>query len=140
MNEMSIRHDVESWAGNVISQWERKMDALGIGETRKLLGSFQQHVYWASMGDLDRITFLFEYYGKFVEWGVGGRVNIDNRDTLIAAGRTKRRKKPWMTPVFFAEVDKLREMLARSMERQVATMIVKKTVEHNRIDDSTMRI
>ena len=44
MNEMSIRHDVESWAGNVISQWERKMDALGIGETRKLLGSFQQHV------------------------------------------------------------------------------------------------
>ena len=88
MNEMSIRHDVESWAGNVISQWERKMDALGIGETGKLLGSFQQHVYWASMGDLDRITFLFEYYGKFVEWGVGGRVNIDNRDTLIAAGRT----------------------------------------------------
>ena len=92
------------------------------------------------MGDLDRITFLFEYYGKFVEWGVGGRVNIDNRDALIASGRTKRRKKRWMTPVFFAELDKLREMLARNMRRQVATMIVKKVVEHNSIDDSTMRI
>lgn len=130
---MSVRSDqvlelsptVKAWADIVLREWDKKAAALGISDTRTLVSSFRNHVEWHAGGDLQKVAFMFEYYGKFVDMGVGGRINLDNRDTLISAGMTSRRPKPWFTDTFYKEVAKLRYLLAERTARNVQLLIIR---------------
>lgn len=96
---------VEEWAKIVIERWENRITTLKIKETGQLLKSFTHFVNTQSNGDPERITFAFEYYGKFVDMGVG-------RGTTIAqVGSTKRIAKPWYSKVFWSQFLKLTELL-----------------------------
>lgn len=120
-----LKPTVQAWADIVIKEWENKAAALGISGTGALLSSFVNHVQWHAAGDLQKIEFAFNYYGKFVDMGVGGNVNVDNRDALIGAGMTTRRPKPWFTDTFYKEVARLRHLLAERTAENIQLLIIR---------------
>ncbi len=121
---LNLKITVEAWAEIVIKEWQKKIEALGIGDTKQLINSLFQHVHTNAEGDPSRIEFTFEWYGRMVDYGVGNGVNIADRDQLIASGRTKRKQKPWNTDVFYNEIGVLRHLLAEKTARNLEDMIM----------------
>jgi hypothetical protein len=106
---------VEAWAKIVIERWEQKIKALKIGNTSsgKLLASilandFSKQIQRDANGNPEKIVFAFEYYGKFVDMGVGRGVKMADVDN----GKTDRKRKPWYSPVFFGQVKEMSRILA----------------------------
>lgn len=109
---------IEAWANIVIERWEQKIERLKIGSTGQLVKSFQQHVQTHANGDPELITFTFEYYGKFVDMGVGRGVTVHQSEF------TGRRAKPWYSKVFFSQLEKLKDILAEKYARKAQLSII----------------
>lgn len=97
---------VQAWADIVIERWETKIERLKIGHSGNLVNSFYHHVKTQANGNVELITFSFEYYGKFVDMGVGRGVKIADVEF------SNRRPKPWYSKVFFSQLEKLKDILA----------------------------
>lgn len=111
---------VEEWARVVLSIWHDKIETLGIGETRELINSFTMHIQAHANGDTAKIEFAFNFYGKFVDMGVGKGVTI----TDAGMPYTSRRPKPWYSKTFLAEVKKLASIMAAKFAEQGAITIL----------------
>lgn len=120
---LALEPAVQQWADNMISEWIRKIRMLNI-QGDGLANSFISHVQWAARGDMQKVQFAFDYVGKFVDMGVGKGVNLISRDTLISAGATQRRPKPWYTDTFYRQLDALRAVLAGHLADNTQFMIV----------------
>ena len=101
---------VEAWAIIVIKRWESKIALLGIGKTGSLAQSFAQHVFTQSTGDPEKIEFTFNYYGKFIDMGVGKGGS--------------RLTKPWYSKTFYSEVKRLGELLCQKYAYDAQTSIL----------------
>lgn len=101
---------IDAWAKIVIERWEQKIIKLGIHHPGKLLNSFQHYINTQANGNPDRITFAFEFYGKFVDMGVG------RGTTLSMVGSTSRKPKPWYSKVFWAQFEKLKEIMVEKYQ------------------------
>lgn len=112
-------YTLEKWAQYVIERWESKIVSLNIGDTYQLLHSFASTVYMESGGDKARIEFLFNFYGKFVDMGVGNGITVENRWNSGHA----RKRKLWYSPVFFGQVKRLAEIIARNYAKISVTSI-----------------
>lgn len=121
----NISLTVDAWADIVINEWLKKIEALNIGNTTFLRESLFFHIHNATGGDPGRIDFLFEWYGKMVDYGVGKGVSLADRDGMIAAGLTKRKPKPWFTDTFYKEVAVLRHLLAEKYGLKAQLLIVR---------------
>lgn len=119
---------VEAWADIVIKEWEKKIEALGIGSSKRstgeLLRSFEQHVRVNANGDPTKIEFAFSYYGKMVDYGVGKNVTLHDRDSKIAAGLTRRKPKPWYSDTFYNQLAVLRHLISEKTARNIEKMII----------------
>ncbi|MFA6400881.1 MAG: hypothetical protein WCX31_04540 [Salinivirgaceae bacterium] len=115
-----IRLSVEAWAEIVIKVWESKIIRKKITHTGELLNSFVYHVYTNSGGDPERIVFAFNYYGRFVDMGVGRGIESDDVGNSV----TRRKKRPWFSATFDYHVDKLAEILAEKYGMKIASSIV----------------
>jgi hypothetical protein len=115
---------VEAWAEITIKEWIKKIEALGIGNsensTGQLVRSFAHHVNTSANGVPERVTFAFEYYGKFVDWGVGKGITIEHREML----NTKRKQKPWYSDVFYKQIKILGHLMAEKYAQKAANVIV----------------
>jgi hypothetical protein len=109
---------VEAWAEIVIERWEQKIERLKIGSTGQLVRSFHQHVQTHSNGAPELITFTFEYYGKFVDMGVGRGVSVEQVEF------SGRRAKQWYSKVFFSQLEKLKDILAEKYARKAQFSII----------------
>nr|WP_321357177.1 hypothetical protein [uncultured Draconibacterium sp.] len=109
---------VEAWADIVIERWEQKIERLGIMSTGALLRSFYHTVQTQSNGDPELIIFTFEYYGKFVDMGVGRGVTVEEVEF------SNRRPKAWYSKVFFSQLEKLKELLAAKYARKAQLEII----------------
>lgn len=125
---MGAQLTVEAWADIVIKEWLKKIDKYNIGSTGQLALSFIHHVNTNADGDPTRVEFIFNYYGKFVDWGVGAHVTVQNLEAMQGAGATSRAKKPWFTEVFYVQVKILAEELARK-NKEAVTILIKTGVE-----------
>ena len=114
----SISLSVEAWAIIVIKRWESKISQLGIGSTGNLAKSFLQHVFTQSGGDPEKIEFTFNYYGKFVDMGVGKGVKMGQ------SGKGSRNPKPWYSKTFYSEVKRLGEILSQKYAYEAQTSIL----------------
>lgn len=114
----------EAWAEITIKIWQDKIRKYNIKNTGALLRSFHHHVNTAANGNPDLIKFVYEFYGIFVDLGVGGIVDLENRNTLVSTGVTKRRRKPWYTDVFALQLKKLSELMAEKHAMKGANLIV----------------
>lgn len=121
---------LSAWADIVIQIWEDKIEKLNIHESYQLIDSFTTHVVTNSNGDPEKIEFAFNYYGKFVDMGVGGYISIDD---LKSGVETTRRAKAWYSKVFFSQVKKLGSILAQKYAKKAALLVVENT------DDNALR-
>ena len=76
----------ESWAKMMVNIWEEKVMLLNIHDTGELLRSFQHQVISSSAGDVGKIVFTYNYYGRMVDMGV--RRGVKMGDEVV-------RSKPW---------------------------------------------
>jgi hypothetical protein len=104
----NIKLTVEAWAKIVIERWEQKIEMLKIGHSGKLADSFYQNVITQADGNPEKIEFAFEYYGKFVDMGVGRGVPLGK----VESENNYRKRKPWYSPIFFGQVKELAKILA----------------------------
>ena len=122
-------YTLERWAEYVIERWENKIVALNIQHTGDLLRSFQSEVYMQSGGDKAKIVFAFNYYGKFVDMGVGKGVKLEN----YFSTQHNRRRKMWYSPTFHSQLHKLAEIIARNYSRAAIL-----TIQSNKKDNSSV--
>jgi hypothetical protein len=120
---------VEAWADITIKEWIKKIEALGIGQTGQLVSSFAHHVNTSANGIPEYIQFAFEYYGKFVDWGVGKGVTIEHRDMLMSSGAASRRQKPWYSDVFYKQLKILSHLMAEKYAQKAAKVIVTNAID-----------
>ena len=136
-NEKSIGQTIDHWAEITIKQWLWKMDLLGVGTSKQSTGqlarSFYHHVNTAANGNPEYVEFAFEYYGKFVDMGVGKGVTLKNRDKLQNAGKTNRIAKPWFSSVFYDRLAILKKELAK-YHAEYALKVIKTNLEKYNID------
>lgn len=101
---------VDAWAKIVIERWEQKIMNMGIRKTGRLLNSFQHFINTQAGGNPDKIVFAFEYYGKFVDMGVGRGVKLE------AVESSTRRAKPWYSKTFWSQFEKLKELMVQKYQ------------------------
>ena len=118
--KLSEREIAEAWAKITIIKWKRKLASNRIGNTGTLLRSFKYNVLASAQGNVLKITLLFEYYGRFVDMGVGKGVKIGDVKESAASRKlsgkmlgNRRRPKKWYSKTFHAEVMKLSEIFAK---------------------------
>jgi hypothetical protein len=109
---------LQAWADIVIERWETNISRLGINHTGQLLRSFYHHVEVQANGAPELIEFTFEYYGKFVDMGVGRGVTMEQVEV------SNRRPKPWYSKTFFSQIEKLKDLLGEKYERKAQLAIV----------------
>ncbi len=107
-NNLNLETTTQAWADIVIKNWKRKMIDLDIGSSGALFDSFVTDVIANASGNPDRVEFAHEYYGNFVDMGVGKGVHIGNPGDV----NTTRKAKPWRSKVLFAQTFRLSEILA----------------------------
>ncbi len=109
----NLKQDVEEWAITVIQMWLNRMEQLQISPSDPITTErFYHFVNVNANGDPVKVTFAFDFYLKFLNWGVGRGVNLENRERMILAGLTTRRAKPWFDDVFYKRLTFLGKMLA----------------------------
>ena len=119
IQQTNINETLQAWADIVIDNWEQKIHALKISYSYSLVESFANHVVSESGGDASRIEFAFNYYGKFVDMGVGKGVSLKE----VGQGWTKRKPRNWYSRTFFSEVVKLGDIVAKKYAQKGAITI-----------------
>ena len=119
-SKLSEREIAEAWAKITIIKWKKKLASNKIGDTGTLLKSFKYNVLASAQGNVLKITLLFEYYGRFIDMGVGKGVKIGDVKESITSRKlsgkmlgNRRRPKKWYSKTFHAEVMKLSEIFAK---------------------------
>ena len=118
--KLSEREIAEAWAKITIIKWKKKLAINKAVNSCTLFNSFKFNVLASAGGNVLKITLLFEYYGRFVDMGVGKGVKIDDVKESITSRKldgkmlgNRRRPKKWYSKTFHAEVMKLSEIFAK---------------------------
>lgn len=100
---------VHEWAKYTIERWVGKITALKIGDSGALKASFQDFIESSANGDIERIKFMYLYYGAFVDMGVGKGQKIGETKEaalerrLLGTRKGGRRAKKWYGKTLRAE-------------------------------------
>ena len=121
---LNMHETAVAWADITIKVFEDWVTKLNAVDSYELFDSFVHHIHTSANGNPEMIDFAYKYYGKFVDMGVGGNINLENRDAMISAGLTTRRQKPWFSKNFFYQARKLGEILAEKYAQKGAITIV----------------
>ena len=105
---LNLTLTLQAWMDIVIKIWRNKISEMDIGSSGELFDSFVGTIISNSGGSAERIDFAFNYYGKFVDMGVGSGVYVGNPGDVL----TSRRPKRWYSPVFYSQTLALRDILA----------------------------
>jgi hypothetical protein len=125
--KLSERDIAQAWAQITVKTWRRnlKCQKIGIESSGELFRSFQFKVIGSAGGDIQKIEFAFNYYGKFVDMGVGRGTRLgylpsrrfDDRISNRFLG-TPRRPKKWYSKTFYAENQRLVDILQEEYGHQ----------------------
>jgi hypothetical protein len=121
---------IEDWARITAIRLQKSLTKKHIGHSGSL-AYFMHYVVAGMGGDIDRTKHEFNYYGRFVDMGVGKGQKIEsvkgNAD-LIEFGGQKRRPKKWLGKTTYAEIVTLKELLASKYGEDAAN-IIKQNIE-----------
>lgn len=121
MTDHSFNNTIVEWADTVVEIWINQLIQMGISNASEHASNFEWHAYNAAGGDIAKVTFVFEYFLKFTDMGVGRGVSLADRAYLI---NNKRKQKPWYSKTFLLEVKKLANILAVKYARTGAFTII----------------
>jgi hypothetical protein len=139
--KLSEREIARAWAQITIKRWRRKIDRMKIGQNSsgELFRSFQYSVLASAGGDVQKIEFAFKYYGKFVDMGVGRGTKMGDQPMSHGMRRLsgkllgmKRVPKKWYSRTFFAETQRLLEILQEEYGHQ-GQIIISENINDNAI-------
>jgi len=126
----NIQEFANAWGDITMERFHMKLDALKIGYSLQLEDSLTLEMM-SSGADVSRIEFSFNYYGKFVDMGVGRGMSLGevaeggiSRRLVGREDGNRRRAKKWFSPVFYTEVTKLKHLLAEKFARKAVLTIV----------------
>lgn len=120
INERGV---TEKWAHFAREKLLSRLDQYSIGKTGDLARSIKYRV------SPDRIRFEFNYYGKFIDMGVGKGVPIGQVKELKSVNsralgiRTGRKAKKWYSRTMAGQIKKLTEVLAKEYSREMVDMV-----------------
>ncbi len=117
-DNLELNETVKAWAEIVLEIWDDKIIKYQVMDTVSLANSLTHHVITAANGNPELVQFFFNYYGKFVDMGVGKGTDLQH------ASFTNRKKKPWYSKPFFSQVIKLSQILAGKYANKAAMAIV----------------
>lgn len=108
---MMDREYTEAWARETIRLFEEQIRKKRIRQSGKLEGSFKYEIETFANGDIKKIKILYNYYGKFVNLGVGkGQKYDDVKDNKVLnqlSGKKGRRAKKWKDSVWRKQRQKI---------------------------------
>lgn len=131
-----------AWAQITVKLWRKILSRLKIGKhsSGELFRSFQYKVIGSAGGDIQRIEFAFNYYGKFVDMGVGRGTRLGDQpmsgtkrrfaDKFPGAGRVP---KKWYSKTFYAESQRLAEILQKEYGRR-GQLVISENINDNAIN------
>jgi hypothetical protein len=103
---------------------------IGQNSSGDLYRSFKFKVIAGAEGNVDRIEFAFNYYGKFLDMGVGKGTKLGDRPvsrgSRVLADRMLgyvRKPKKWYSKTFYGESQRLFEILQKEYCRKAQVMI-----------------
>lgn len=115
---LELNETVKAWAEIVLDIWDDKIVKYQVMETVALANSLMHHVITSSNGNPELVQFFFNYYGKFVDMGVGKGTDLQH------ATFSNRKKKPWYSKPFYSQVLRLSQILAEKYAHKGAMAIV----------------
>lgn len=124
MEEPNLKLTLQAWTDIVIKIWKEKIIKQNIRSSNELFLSFASTIQSNADGNPEKIIFAFQYYGKFVDMGVGKGVTLETYNDMVNAGLTNRRKKPWFLGTFEYQVEKLAEIMEEKYATKIATAMV----------------
>ena len=123
----------DDWARYTAERLQKSLLRHKIGKSGSLSYSIIYALKSISGGEVGSIRHEFNYYGKFVDMGVGRGQKIEdvkgNRDMVALMGSGRRPKK-WFSKSYYAEVMQLEEILAKKYGQQYQRLI-KETIQGN---------
>ena len=125
---------LEAWAAMNITIWQDKMISLKVRDTGKLLDSLKTTILRNSGGDIDKITYSFLMYGRFVDMGVGRGMNAgvrrkdgmkfyEKRNRIGQLNEYNRSPKPWYNKPWYRSVKLLTEKRGALLGEEFQIMI-----------------
>ena len=112
---VEIKQVISDWARYTIERLQKSIVTKKIGVSGSLNYSLLYHLASLAGGDVSSVTLNFNYYGRFVDMGVGRGHKIEsvksNADiySLVGGGR---RPKKWLGKTLYGEVAALRDIMS----------------------------
>lgn len=120
--EIDINDTIAAWADIVIKVWHNKIIELGVWDKGSLDKSLLQELTRNAGGDIDKIEFSFNLYGKFVDMGVGREISKGNSGRLgFSPGR---KSKPWLSRKFYGQIMKLKQLLVDRYSKEISQRLI----------------
>lgn len=129
-SRINYKGSVQAWVKYTVKDWKTEIAKKKIGHSGQLLQSFRTHTYFGKDAELIEATFRFNFYGRFVEMGVGKGTKIgdvvENKITRSLMGRkaAPRRPKKWYSKKLFFNANRLQEIIAKKFALQGQSIIV----------------
>ncbi len=128
---INLRGTLEAWQNFTVKDWQKSIQKLQVMHTNELFNSFQKNIARQANGDIQKLIFIYKYYGKFPDMGVGRGIKIgdiaENRTVKSLTGKKTnkgRRAKKWYNKPFYSNLQRLSEILAEKYGTYTAQTIV----------------
>lgn len=110
--------NLQKWAEITIAKWEFAVIKNKKVDTSNLLNSFTSSVSADAQNNKAMISFAFNYYLRMIDMGVGKGKKLNETGTF------KRKKHPVYNKIFYAEIQRLGELLTNYYAKAGATVVV----------------
>ena len=139
--KLSEREIADAWAKITIQLWRKNLSRMKIGQNSSgdLHRSFKYKVIAGARGNVERIEFAFNYYGKFLDMGVGKGTKLGDRPvsrgSRVLADKMLggvRKPKKWYSRTFYGEAQRLFEILQKEYGRK-AQVVISENINDNSI-------
>jgi predicted HAD superfamily Cof-like phosphohydrolase len=119
---------VDQWAKILIERLHKKLDKFKIGKSGALRKSIKTDLLRGVGGDIDKLHLLYNYYGAFVDMGVGrgqplGEVRYAKASQRLTGIKARRAKK-WYSVTITAEVNTLADLLMKHYGKQAIGVVL----------------
>jgi hypothetical protein len=127
--DLSRNKVIEDWARYTAERLQKSQEKKGVGKS----GDLKYSTVYSTHGspDISRVDHSFNFYGKFIDMGVGKGQKIEdvkaNAD-LRAVTKIGRKPKKWLGKAYYAEVTELTDLLLQH-DAQFLTTQIKNTFE-----------
>ncbi len=122
---------IGDWARYAAERLQRSITKRRIGSSGDLSYSILYRLSAIANGDISSAAHEFNYYGKFVDMGVGRGQKIENVKSnaeIIRVVGGGRRPKKWFSKTYYAEVAELRNLLLVKYG-ETAAQNIKETIQ-----------